>query len=197
MSMNIPNIDVSQPSKYEQFERSQIDAVRGSEKDASIFDTPSKRLFKATPDGYMDLSPDEKMDVYKESLLELADGMIKKYDTNENGLMDFNEFVEMNKTIQKGIDPSTPDNFFDSQEVQQILAGGVFVVDQDGDLALDRQEIASVFAYQDHSDETYDDNFNKLDGDGTLDGKIDMFKDVSNEPGVKSSVAMFFDFLFN
>ena len=131
--------------------------------------------------------------------------MIDKYDANENGVMDFDEYAKMIMTIQAEIaglanGEISVDDFIEqytSKEVIGLMVEGFDIADVDDNGTLDRQELAATFAYQDYSDAVYDDNFNKIDSDGTLDGKIDVFKDAGNDPNAKSNIAMFFDFLFN
>lgn len=223
------NYDAAKYSKYEQFEKSQIDAFREVEQNpnSSIFNDPARSLFKATPDGYMDLPQDKKMDVYRSSMLELGEGNIAKYDVNQNGEMDYDEFKEMNKNINGEIDQpqnsimntlinvitslfkaigiKLPEGTFDSikdpynsEETQAKTKEGFEAADVDGNGTLSKEEIAATYAYMDYSDTIYNEDGSVKEGtDGTLDGRIDLFKSTADDPKAKSNIAMFSDFLFN
>jgi|GEM_PF-6306774 len=192
-------------STYEQLERTQIDVIREFERNPEIANDPSKTLFRVTPDGYMDLEGDEKTEVYKESMLALADGMIAKYDANDNCVMDFEEYVTMTVGVQEEISglhkgEVTPLDFFAQYTTPESLdtaVAGFNMADFDKSGTLDRKEIAAMHAYLDFSQDVYNDNFEKMDSDGTLDGKINLLSSGEEAQEVGLSPEDFFNAFFN
>ncbi len=191
---------------YENFERSQVGTMAGIARASQYYAqtndsgpleklTQDESIFKFTPQGYMDLKQEEKLEVYKKAALTLAQGQIQKYDSDQDGKMNLNEFKLMGIFTQLKTSLMAGENIFDtlrfclSKEFNDSQAEtfNALNLNNKGDSAdnLDVKETASALIAMDYGYAYNDKNEKMLDAKGNhemgLDGKIVLNRDNSEQ----------------
>lgn len=202
-----------QETLYDKFEKADIQSQVDISRTAQDSGNPKGKLdlydselhnFKFTPEGYMDIQDaQEKTEAYKKSILELAEGEIKKYDANDDGVLDLGEYTtklkDVTKKVSAGLDEEIDENIFSSDEFKSQAENIFNTLNVNStDKTLDTKELAANYAYMDMN-YAYNDNMKPtLDESGKqkigLDGKI-VFSSKDSEPD-KAQMQRYYDTFF-
>jgi len=198
----------SKKDEYKKIENRQIEGLQEISKLSSKYvddpetlnketDALSKdayKLYKFTPDGYMDMEKDKKFDAYKEAILALGEGMAEEYDTGStDGQIDIDEFKHMQKGIQRAIignqmTSAEAAKLMNSDEFNSYLEDFFSILDIDGSGKLDTKELATQFAYMDNSIVSYNEMFEKIEDGPSYDGRLNIFDGIDFTPGDTESI---------
>lgn len=127
-------------------------------KDKNAF-ASSKENFKFTPNGYMGLPQDQKTEVYKESILELAKGEIEKYDMDKSGALDIDEFSTEQLSRYIAAAKAAGEDVSDTESLKtQVMPAIQSAFDtlniKNSDDVLDVEELATNYAFMDGGNPT-------------------------------------------